>query len=67
MTLTEALKKDPLWQETKLKTNIIKTDRILTKIEYLKVIGHQRFSNQAYKDYVEAMKKEIERNEQHLF
>ena len=67
MTLTEALKKDPLWQKTKLKTNIIKTDRILTKIEYLKVIGHQRFSNQAYKDYVEAMKKEIERNEQHLF
>ena len=63
MTLTEDLKKDPLWQETKLKTKIIKTDRILSKVEYLKVVGHQNFTHQGYREYVKNFKEENKNNE----
>lgn len=50
MDLIEQLAKDKTWQETKSKTNI-ETDKLLTKVEFLKSVGHEMFSEQAYKEY----------------
>lgn len=38
-----------------LKTFIAKTDKILSKIEYLKLVGWQNFTEEKYKKYLNIM------------
>lgn len=49
------------WQEPdwiKLKQScIMKTERLLTRLEYLKEVGANNYSEEKYKQYLEAMEK----------
>ena len=54
MTLVDYLKNDPLWQKAKEKTMNLRTDKTLTKVEYLRVVGHKAFSHKNYQAYLES-------------
>lgn len=45
----------------KLKTFVATTDRLLSRVEYLRLMGYKNYSPEKYKQYLEAMKeKELE-------
>lgn len=39
----------------KLKTFISKTDKLLSKVEYLRLVGYKDFTEEKYKKYLEVM------------
>jgi hypothetical protein len=46
------------WQQPewiKMKTYIAKTDKMLSKVEYLKLVGWQNYSEEKYRKYLEVM------------
>jgi hypothetical protein len=51
-TLTEVLQHDPDWQKAKMKAENIKSEKILTRIEFLKLVGWQSYSDKAYQEYL---------------
>ncbi len=53
MTLYEFLQKDKTWQDTKLKKPDAYTDKLLSRSEYLKLVGSDMYSERAYRDYKE--------------
>ena len=51
------------WQEPnwiKLKTFSLKTDKVLSKTEYLKEIGYKNFTEEKYREYLTANKAKSE-------
>lgn len=42
------------WME--LKTIVLRTDKLLTKSEYLKQVGYKNFSEEKYKKYLDVMR-----------
>lgn len=40
----------------KLKTFILKTEKILSRIEYLKLVGHKNYSEEKYQQYLNTMR-----------
>lgn len=53
MTLYEFLQKDKTWQDTKLKRSAADTEKLLTRREYLRLVGSDMYSESAYRDYKE--------------
>lgn len=53
MTLYEFLQKDKTWQDTKLKRSAADTEKLLTRREYLKLVGFMAYSEGAYREYKE--------------
>lgn len=53
MTLGDYLKNDKLWQDTKLKKPDAYTDKLLSRSEYLKLVGNDMYSERAYREYKE--------------
>ena len=51
MTLTEYLQTDKDWQETKMKKTKIETEKLLSKTEYLRLVGKEMYSEKAYQEY----------------
>lgn len=53
----------PFW-ETKewieAKTFILKTDKLLSRLEYLKNVGYKNYSEKKYQKYLEVMTKKTE-------
>ena len=43
----------PEW--IKIKTFIAKTEKLLSRVEYLRLLGWENYSEQNYKKYLEAM------------
>lgn len=43
------------WIEAK--TIILKTDKLLSKIEYLRTVGWQNFTEEKYRQYLQVMQK----------
>ena len=41
------------WIEAK--TNVLKTDKVLSRVEYLRLVGHENFSDQKYREYLKNM------------
>ena len=58
MNLIEQLAKDKTWQQTKSRTNL-KSEKLMTKIEYLKSVGHENFTERGYKEYKKQFAPEI--------
>ena len=40
---------------TELKTNQIKTDKLLSRVEYLRLVGYKNYSEEKYRDYLKSM------------
>ena len=59
MTLTDFLKNDPDWQAAKMNTEKIQSDKIMTKVEYLKYIGWKNFTESGYKEYLQKLKNKM--------
>lgn len=53
MTLYEFLQKDKIWQDTKLKRSAADTEKLLTRSEYLKLVGYMAYSESTYREYKE--------------
>lgn len=51
MTLYEFLQNDKTWQDTKLKRSATDTEKLLTRKEYLKLVGYMAYSESAYREY----------------
>ena len=43
------------WISLKTNDTELLTDKVLTKTEYLKKVGHQAFSHEGYQKYLQAM------------
>lgn len=41
------------WQQ--LKTIVIKTEKVLTRVEYLKAVGFENYSDEKYHEYLKIM------------
>lgn len=54
--MIEQLFQSPEWIE--IKTSSLKTDKVLTRIQFLKEIGWQEYTDEKYKIYLEAMVKD---------
>lgn len=39
----------------RVKTFIATTDKLLSRVEYLKMMGHKNYSDQSYQNYLKAM------------
>ena len=55
--IEEFFKTDKEWLEAYEKSRHIKSDRILTRTEFIKAVGWKKYSPAVYNEYVEAMKK----------
>jgi hypothetical protein len=55
----------PEWIRTK--TLGMKTDKLLTKIEYLKYVGAKNFTEEGYKKYLEIMQQPEEREPEFIY
>ena len=55
MTLTDYLKADPDWQQVKMKITKIETDKELKRSEYLKLVGHETYSEKNYREYLKQL------------
>lgn len=46
----------PEW--IKLKTSEVKTDKLLSKVEYLRLVGAKNFTEESYRKYLETFTQE---------
>jgi hypothetical protein len=56
--IDEFFQADPDWLAAKAKANKIKSDRLLTKLEFLKILGRGRFTEDLYKKYCQDFRAE---------
>lgn len=49
----------PEW--VKMKTDSLKTEKILDRVEYLKLVGAENYSHAKYDEYLQTMEKYFER------
>jgi hypothetical protein len=53
------------WIEAK--TFILKTDKLLSRLDYLKHVGYKNYSEEKYQKYLEVMTKKVYKNETEIF
>ena len=51
---------DPDWLEAKKKASKITSDKTLTRLEFLRLVGKKRYSKEAYQQYLDSLKEKPE-------
>ena len=53
--IEEFFRTDPDWTEAKKKASKITSDKILTRLEFLRLVGRKRYSKEAYREYLDGL------------
>ena len=55
MSISEFFKTDKLWNDIKKKVAKIEADKELSRSEYLKLVGHEMYSEKNYREYLKQL------------